>query len=279
LLLHPWLEIAIMQGTNYLYERHRPKDHSHCEQPTIVLLSGLFGGGWIWDSTWKALTEDHDYDVVRFPDSLARLDVTVDSVVIWRNWLLESLNTAEITRPILCGNSLGGLIVIDFAAAFPERVKAIIASGAPGMTRTGLLNVAGFGSMLSLPNASVVAQRMFHNPKVMTPELADRAFAEVKCPKRFRASLRALRVSQEYDASAILPNICCPVLFVWGAEDRITPLEDWMPHLGKLERFELVQIEECGHSPMIEKPAEFNCALLAFLEALDGFKPAVWTAS
>ena len=59
----------MMDPANYRYERHRPNRDTSTGEATVVLLCGLFGGGWIWDSTWKALTKDNDYDVVRFPDS------------------------------------------------------------------------------------------------------------------------------------------------------------------------------------------------------------------
>ncbi|MGO9470831.1 MAG: alpha/beta fold hydrolase [Isosphaeraceae bacterium] len=255
-----------MDLAKYRYERHRPKRDTSTGGATIVLLCGLFGGGWIWDSTWKALTKDNDYDVVRFPDSFARQDMTIDSAEVWRTWLLEFLSTTQISQPILCGNSLGGLIVLDFAAAFPSHVEAVISSGAPGMTRTGLWNMAGLNSMFTLPNADLIAQKMFFNPKCLTPQIANLAFDDIRSPKRFRASLRALRLVQEYDAAPILPEIRCPVLFIWGDHDRITPIEDWMPHVGNFKQFELVQIEKCGHSPQLEKPEEFNRALLDFLK-------------
>jgi 2-hydroxy-6-oxonona-2,4-dienedioate hydrolase len=263
------LEAAIVKAANYRYERHRPKQGTSNGEATVVLLNGLFGGGWIWDSAWKALTEDNDHDVVRFPDSFARLDMTIDSPVVWRTWLIDFLNTTQIRHPILCGNSLGGLIVLDFAAAFPDRVDAVVSSGSPGMTRRGLLDPAGDSSMSMLNKTDLIAERVFHNPEVLTPEIARLAYADIRSPKRFRSSLRALRLVQEYDATDIPAEIRCPVLLIWGDNDRVTPIEDWIPHLEKLKNYELVQIENCGHSPQLEKPEEFNRALLDFLKRRD----------
>ena len=66
--------------------------------------------------------------------------------------------------------------------------------------------MAGLDSMFTLPNADLITQRMFYNPECLTPQIANLAFDDIRSPKRFRASLRALRVMQEYDAIPILPR-------------------------------------------------------------------------
>jgi pimeloyl-ACP methyl ester carboxylesterase len=111
---------------------------------------------------------------------------------------------------------------------------------------------------------------MFYDPKFMTPEAFNRVMEEVKTPQRFRNSLRALQVAQDYDVPAILPTINCPVLFAWGDHDRITPLSDWRPYLHLFKDFQLVEFKECGHSPLIEKHQEFNAVLLDFLKRKGG---------
>ena len=39
-----------------------------------------------------------------------------------------------------------------------------------------------------------------------------------------------------------------------------------MPHVEKIKHFDLVRIEKCGHSPQLEKPEEFNRAVVDFLK-------------
>jgi pimeloyl-ACP methyl ester carboxylesterase len=245
--------------TDYRWQRHHPAPDADPRRPTIVLLSGLFAGGWIWDATWSALTNGHDRSAVRFPDSLVRLNPSVDSVLVWRSWLFEFLTAARIERPIRCGNSLGGLIVLDFAASFPDLVQAVVTSGAPGMSRRSLLSLGGSESML--------AQRLFHDPSRLNAEFVERVVAEVNDPVRFRTVLRALQVAQEYDAAPILANIACPVLFVWGDHDRVSPLSDWLPHLDSIKDCRVAEIKDCGHSPMVEQPEEFNAVFFHFLDS------------
>ena len=52
---------------------------------------------------------------------------------------------------------------------------------------------------------------------------------------------------------------------VWGEHDRIAPVEDWEQNLHLIARASLRKLARCGHSPMIEKPAEFNAILTKFM--------------
>ncbi len=236
-------EAAIVKAEKYHYERHCPKQGTSNGEATVVLLNGLFGGGMDLDSAWKALTEDNDYDVVRFPDSFAlRHDHRFSRCMCM--WLIDFLDTTQIRHPILCGNSLGGLIVLDFAAAYPDRVDAVVSSGSPGMTRRGLMDPAGDFSMSMLNNPDLIAERVFYNPEVLTPEYHQTgAYADIRSPKRFRASLRALRLVQEYDATGIPAEIRCPVLLIWGITIGSLRLRTGFRTWEKLKNHELVQIE------------------------------------
>ena len=66
----------------------------------------------------------------------------------------------------------------------------------------------------------------------------------------------------------LLPKITCPVLLIWGKEDKITP-----PFVGEefhklIKSSELVWMEDCGHAPMMEQPKEFNILLANFLNKI-----------
>jgi len=190
----------------------------------------------------------------------------VTSVEVWRNWLRDTLESLNITRPILIGNSLGALIVVDYAAHFSDRVHAAVASGAPGMSNVPLVTFDQVQTkgLLRRADAHRLARQLFYDPSRIPPEVIDRTYEEVKSPKRLRACLQMLKVAKEYDISGLLPNLRCPLFLVWGDHDRVTPLASWRPHLTKLERCSVKEIKDCGHSPMLERPDEFNEALLEF---------------
>jgi pimeloyl-ACP methyl ester carboxylesterase len=55
-------------------------------------------------------------------------------------------------------------------------------------------------------------------------------------------------------------------LIVWGRQDGLTPLA-WGERFKKeIAGSELVIFDKCGHVPQLEKAAEFNAAVMKFLE-------------
>ena len=59
-----------------------------------------------------------------------------------------------------------------------------------------------------------------------------------------------------------------PALIVWGRQDAIIPLECGRLFEKALPNSSLKIIDDCGHSPAIEKPQEFLAAVNLFLSGL-----------
>jgi pimeloyl-ACP methyl ester carboxylesterase len=63
----------------------------------------------------------------------------------------------------------------------------------------------------------------------------------------------------------LLPGIRTPTLLVWGREDAITPIECGEIYQRAIPRSRLGVMENCGHMPEMEKPAEFATLVEKFL--------------
>ena len=64
-----------------------------------------------------------------------------------------------------------------------------------------------------------------------------------------------------------LSAVRTPTLIVWGREDGLTPLAREGERFKKeMPAARLVVFDECGHVPQVEKAADFNAALLKFLQ-------------
>ena len=63
------------------------------------------------------------------------------------------------------------------------------------------------------------------------------------------------------------PKITVPTLIIWGREDGLTPLADGQRFNKDIAGSKLVVLDQCGHVPNLEKPGEFNAAVLKFLSA------------
>ena len=62
-----------------------------------------------------------------------------------------------------------------------------------------------------------------------------------------------------------LGEIKKPTLIIWGKQDGLLKLSDGEQFKREIPGSELIVFDQCGHVPMVEKAADFNKAVLAFL--------------
>jgi pimeloyl-ACP methyl ester carboxylesterase len=72
-------------------------------------------------------------------------------------------------------------------------------------------------------------------------------------------------MAQRRDQTDMLKNILQPTLIVVGSEDQITPPQDAELMRREIGGSRLEVIEGAGHVSNVERPEEFNAALLKFL--------------
>lgn len=93
-----------------------------------------------------------------------------------------------------------------------------------------------------------------------------RALMHGTTPEGAAAALRAMAVRR--DQTELLSSIDVPTLIVVGSEDAITPPADAEAMSAQIEGSRLVVIEGAGHVSNVERPGEFNRALVEFLRGL-----------
>jgi pimeloyl-ACP methyl ester carboxylesterase len=77
---------------------------------------------------------------------------------------------------------------------------------------------------------------------------------------------RAQSVSLPHDYTPDLAAIKAPVLLIHGRCDRMVPFEVSITILNHIADSRLVLLNNCGHWPPFEKPAEWTAQVLAFLK-------------
>ena len=98
----------------------------------ILLLPGLFAGGWIWKPAWDCLIAS-GFSVAKLTEPFAALDTESTSIDSLRSVVTCVLDEYEIREAVVCGNSLGGLVALDAACHHPGRIKSLVISGCPGL--------------------------------------------------------------------------------------------------------------------------------------------------
>ena len=65
-----------------------------------------------------------------------------------------------------------------------------------------------------------------------------------------------------------LASVNTPTLVLWGRQDAIVPLECGELYNQALTNSKLIVIDQCGHSPQVEKPQEFLGQVNGFLTGI-----------
>ena len=228
--------------------------------PPLVLLPGLFAGSWIWERAVDRLVGGGRATVAgRHPYALyERSQTTLTALTDRLGGLLDRHRIATAT---LMANSFGGLVALAFARRHPERVAGLVLSGTPGLGEETNLGV-GAPRKLTRDYAFQLADRLFYDRTTITDAMVDETFATVTRPGARRNIVRLLREARRAQLERWLGEVTVPTLLLWGEEDQVTPVAPWRTAVTALEAAELVTVDRCGHSPMVERPDHF-CGLVA----------------
>jgi 3-oxoadipate enol-lactonase len=239
------------------------------EPMTLVFVNGLGTDHRIWDdvvaalpSRWSMLRYDQRghglSELGHCPYTLAQLSHDLGEVL-----------DGNVAGPVvLCGLSLGGLVAQQFAAAHPERVRALCLSGTAlriGTRETWQARAEQVLAAGLVRIAPSVMDRWFSEPFRSRNPAAVRGHRAMLERTPADAYVRAAQALGEADVSPGAQSIRMPTLVLAGELDlAATPaqgraLADAIPHA----RFEL--LSGAGHLMCVERPLAFARALTEFL--------------
>ena len=99
-----------------------------------------------------------------------------------------------------------------------------------------------------------------------------RLFRRMPAPKHSNREMASRLCWKPYLHNPSLPHyltkVTTPTLIVWGKQDAIIPLECGEIYQQALPNAKLEVIDQCGHSPQVEKPQEFHKVVTDFLSGL-----------
>ncbi|MCW2757293.1 MAG: 2-hydroxy-6-ketonona-2,4-dienedioic acid hydrolase [Nocardioidaceae bacterium] len=238
--------------------------------PDLVLLHGTGGHLEAYARDVAGLAEDFTvtlYDMVGhgwsdLPDTPYTTDVLADHLI----GLLDALG---IERTHLSGESLGGWVAAWAAAYHPERVDRMVLNTPGNIANKPEVMARMRDSTLAAvlnPDDETVRRRvefLFHHKEMVTDELVDLRRSVYSRPG-FEQAIRNTLVLQDpevrkdfaWDASWV-GTITAPTLLLWTDHDPTGGLDEADLLLGWLPDARLRVIEDAGHWPQWEKPAEF----------------------
>src|SRR3954454_11922591 len=154
------------------------------------------------------------------------------------------LDRLEVGPAVLVGNSMGGFIAAEVAIQYPARVQRLVLVSAAGLTveyqrHDRALSALRFAQRLLLAWGGFVgarAEAIASRPRArrllmrLVVHDADRMPAPLIAEQVRGAGnpgfVDALDALTDYPIRSRLGEIACPMLIVWGTEDRLIPVRD-----------------------------------------------------
>ncbi len=166
--------------------------------------------------------------------------------------LPDLLDQLDIERPILVGHSDGGSI-------------ALIHAGARGHTVAAVVTLAAHVLVEDVSVASIAAAKVAYETTGLRAKLAryhadvDSAFwgwNRIWLDPDFRA----------WNIEEYLPGIDCPVLAIQGEDDEYGTMEQMRRIGARVKDVELLELEDCRHSPHRDQPDAVLDAVTRFVD-------------
>lgn len=244
--------------------------------PKVILLHGLGGDMNNWAMTLPALAAKYHVFV---PDQIGFgksdkpiLNYRIATLVEFLDQFCRKLG---IEKASLVGNSLGAWTAAAFAIEHPGKVEKLALAGGAGLTSKRWGGPALTNEIFSILNPSTTAEvkrtfeMIFYNKTFASDAYVAQAFtARLKrgSGQVINSLIESMLRGEDY-VDEKLKTIKAPTLVVWGREDRLTPLAMGEAFAKDIPGAQLLVFDQCAHVPQLEKPAEFNAAVLKFLAA------------
>lgn len=255
------------------------------EKPTLLLLHG--GPGFDHTSYKPAFSRLADAAQVVYLDHRGngrseRGPREAWTLEQWADDVRGFCDALGIERPIVFGQSFGGIVAMAYAVRHPDHPSKLVFSSTSA--RRNLARMLARFEEVGGAEVREVARRFWESPGPETlPDYLRLAFPVYGRSKRTEDSIRrtiwnldvmfhyASAVSPTYDLLPGLARVRCPTLVLGGEVDPVCPIEDQEeivaalpPGLVRFERF-----PDCGHGPFRDDPERGFAVIRDFVLAPD----------
>jgi proline-specific peptidase len=196
----------------------------------------------------------------------------------WIDDLIAFCAALEIERPILLGQSFGGVVALGAAARYPDFPEKLIVSSS--LAKFRLDRALPMFERLGGTEARDVAERHFTDPTDETYDEFMRVCIPLYNPTPWDADTRARVIlkrevgnhffrgeANTIDLLPELPSIRCPTLVIAGELDPITPVADAEDIAAAIPNARLEVFAGAGHGVFRDKPHEAISLIREFVLA------------
>lgn len=232
--------------------------------PQLLLLPGLACNAVMWQHQLAVL-----------PPALAPVVSDVHTRFDTVQEMAATLLNEHSGDLLLCGASMGGMLAMEVARQAPSRIRGLALLGtnarpeAPGMRQLREAAIAFFEQGRAEEVLKLNLPMAFHKSRANDTALMRTYLDFVMAAGAQQLIQQNRAVMARPDARLHLPLVACPTLVLCGDSDQLTPPECSREIAALVPGAGLNLIVDCGHMLTMERPAEVNTALLAWLSRLE----------
>ncbi|MBP9147307.1 MAG: alpha/beta hydrolase [Rhodoferax sp.] len=271
------MELTVNHAATYCYTGGKAFDAG---KPTVVLIHGVLNDHSVWILQSRYLAH-HGFNVlaIDLPGHCRSAGEAPSSVEQAADFIAALLDAAGVPKAALVGHSWGSLIALEAAARLGSRISHLVLIGTAHPMR---VSPALLTASLNAPEDAIKLVNVFSRSTLAPPPSALGPGtwvygASMALARRVLASNRSVNVFHRgfvacdsyRNGETAVAQIGCPVLFVLGESDQMTPpkaaqgLINAARAAGKAVRVATVPV---GHNQMTEAPEQTLSALRSFLE-------------
>jgi len=193
----------------------------------------------------------------------------------YSTFLDSFLNTLNVQKCDIGGNSLGGGVSWEFTVAHPEKVRKLILIDATGYPIKNAKGSIGFKLastpiinnllLYITPKALVRAslKGIYYDQNRVTDAQVDR-YHDMAISKGNRAALLSTFKKGSKHDETLIATITKPTLIIWGEKDGLIPVENAYLFEKNIKGSKLVVLKNIGHVPMEEAPSKVADLIASF---------------
>jgi pimeloyl-ACP methyl ester carboxylesterase len=248
----------------------------HGSGPAVVMIHGFGGSKAVWQPQIQEFSRRYRVITLDLPghgDSPRPEGDQHYSPAACAEELRLLLDDLEIQRAVLVGQSMGTFVSQIFCHAHPARVRALVLNGAlAGSPPAGVQRGPWVEEIVKRIEARGIRAYMEELVPNFFSSSPDPSLVKVAtqeaCKLAQHAAVAYCRAVSGLSISNRLSDIGAPTLLIVGAEDGRTPVEESERMNRALPDSWLKILKGAGHLANVEKPAEFNRAVLAFIDSV-----------
>lgn len=185
------------------------------------------------------------------------------------------LDDVGVDEAVWCGLSIGGMTSMRAAVRHPDRVRALVLADSDGGAEQSLVKAKYLA--MGVVQRAVGPRPLFGAVDKLfvsratrrgQPDLLETLHRRFEANHRPSMSTGIQALVKRDDVLPLLASVDLPALVMVGADDEALPPERSERLAQALPNAELVKIQGAGHLSCLERPEEFNDALLGFLAGL-----------